>query len=265
MTLKHIFKKVETAVKSGFFTLKEKAFNQLKGKIDQRPWLSSYDPGVPGEIEIPDYSLNQFLKDTVEKNSFNMAFIYFGKKFSYEQFYDFVLRMANGLQDLHVLPGDRVALILPNVPQFLIAYWALLKVGAIVVLINPLLSEKEIEQQIRDSGAEIAIVLDLIYQRIRRINDQNPLRHVVVASIDTYMPSLLSIAVRLRNRLQKTKNEKLIEKNVLLFENVLREPEQEDIPVPNTSPAVMLFTTQSRCFDPPKFGCQYASGARLAK
>ena len=239
--------KAGTALKGGFFALMEKFFASPAQPIEaekppEMPWLNHYDPGVPRKIYVPNYSLNRFLDKAYEKNKAGTAFIYFGRKFTYGQLYELVGRMAAGLKNIGIRQGDRVAIVLPNIPQFMIAYWALHRLGAVVMLVNPLLTEKEIQYQLQSSGAQVAIVLDLLYHRIAGIRAQTQLNTVIVASIETYMPTILGLASRLKMRLQKTREKIKREEHVIFFGDILQEADFEQAPVTGQDPAVMLFT-----------------------
>src|SRR5215472_16654246 len=95
-----------------------------------RPWIRNYEQGVPGELEIPDRPLTWLLDQTVSRHPGHTAFIYYGTKLSYAQFSSLANRFAAGLQRLGVQKGDRVAISLPNIPQFPIAFYGALRAGA---------------------------------------------------------------------------------------------------------------------------------------
>lgn len=168
----------------------------------ERPWLSHYEDGVPAEAEIPDYPVTQNLIKAAEEYPDGTALIFgnvvepLGNKLmdatmSYRELLDLTYRFAAVLQRFGVGKGDRVAVHLPNCPQFLIAYYATLMVGGIVVPCNPQYVGREIENQLSDSGAETIITLSLTYPIVKEIRDQTPLKQVIVTNIKEYFPGLL--------------------------------------------------------------------------
>ena len=168
----------------------------------EKPWLKEYDPGVPTSIEFPNVPLQQFLLDTASKYP-NKTALVFGNvveplgnalmdaSMSYGQLLELTERFAAALQGLGVEKGDRVAIWLPNCPQFVIAYYATLMVGGIVVPCNPSYVGREIKHQLSDSGAKVAIVLSLVYPLMKQVRSETQVEHVVVANIKEYFPGLL--------------------------------------------------------------------------
>ena len=161
-------------VKAILGTVRDK-YVRIKSVFGEEVWFRHYDAGVPFHLEIEDVPLYHFLDEANRQAAHKTAIIYFNRKFTYRWLHDLSLRFASGLQHLGVRPGDRVALCLPNIPQFLISYWAALYAGAVIVPISPLLSERELGHQIRESRAKIVIVLDRFYSRISRIRSQTTL------------------------------------------------------------------------------------------
>lgn len=241
---KHSFINLKTVLQGGFFSvLGKKTTRPGRGFYKQRPWVQHYDDGVPSEIDIPNVPLQHFLLKAVQENG-DAAFIqYFGRRMTYQRFYDLMLRFAAGLESLDIGKGDRIALILPNIPQFLIAYWAALTSGAIVALINPLLSERELLEQIRISGAKVVIALDRIYPRISKCRQKSQVKHIVIACIETYLPPFLRLAFRFKKQLQKTQERVKKTSWTILFRNLLREiPLENKTIVRADEAAVLLFT-----------------------
>ncbi len=164
-----------------------------------RPWLKHYEPGVPHDIETPATTLQDLLPRAAEKypgrTALVMAMAAAGRLFSYPVSYRRlqrdVDRFAASLQGLGVQPGDRVALYMPNCPQFVIAYLAAIRSGAIVVPFNPLYSARETEYQLKDCGATVAVVLDRFFPLVDGVRARTGLRHVVVTRIKEYFPPLL--------------------------------------------------------------------------
>jgi len=159
----------------------------------EKPWLKFYEPHVPPHLDYPQTTLPAALEETAREHPDQPAMIFKDNVISYRQFDEAVNRLAAALQGLSVQKGDRVAIHLPNCPQFPISYYAVLRAGGIVVPCNPIYTAREIAHQLSDSGAEVIITLSATYPRIREIRDETPLRHVVVAHIKTYFPPLLRL------------------------------------------------------------------------
>lgn len=159
--------------------------------MQNKPWLKFYEPHVPEHIEYQSRTMPEILQATAEERAYRTAMIFKGRRISYGEFNRLVDQFAAGLQQLGVKPGDRVAVHLPNCPQYPIAYYAILRIGGIVVPCNPLYQSHEMIHQLNDSGAEIIITLSSLYPLIRTIRPETPLRQVIVAQIKTFFPPLL--------------------------------------------------------------------------
>ncbi|PLT28225.1 long-chain-fatty-acid--CoA ligase [Peribacillus deserti] len=148
-----------------------------------RPWLAQYPDTISVEIDIPDKSLPQLLQETSTRYPSHNALSFYGKKISYQELQDAVGRFASALQKSGVQKGDRVAIMLPNCPQYVIAYYGILTAGAIVTQINPMSVERELLHLAKDSGAETIIVLDAFYPRVKTVQKDTSLKKMVVVSL----------------------------------------------------------------------------------
>ena len=168
----------------------------------EKPWLNEYDSGVPTTIDYPKTPLHQFLLDTAVKHPNNTALIFgnvveplgnalMDAEMTYGKLFELAQRFAAALQELGVQKGDRVAIWLPNCPQFVIAYYATLMVGGIVVPCNPSYVAREIKHQLNDSGAKVAVVLSLIYPIMKQVRDETQVEQVIVTNIKEHFPGLL--------------------------------------------------------------------------
>ena len=168
----------------------------------ERPWLKEYDSGVPSTIDYPKVPVHQFLLDTAAKYPDKPAMVFgnvveplggalMDATMSYGQLLQLTLRFTAALQKLGVQKGDRVAVHLPNCPQFVIAYYATLMAGGIVVPCNPQYTPRELKHQFSDSGAKVAVTLSLTYPLVKQVRGDTQLEHVVVANIKEYFPGLL--------------------------------------------------------------------------
>jgi long-chain acyl-CoA synthetase len=222
----------------------------------ERPWLSHYEDGVPAEVEIPDYPVTRNLVKTAEKYPDRPALIFgnvvepLGNKLmdatiSYRELLDLTRRFAAALQGFGVEKGDRVAVHLPNCPQFVIAYYATLMVGGIVVPSNPQYVSREIEHQLNDSGAETIITLSLTYPVVKRVQEETPLKQVIVTSIKEYFPGLLRFLFTLTKEKKEGHYQDLSDNETAhWFQDVLssasREPSKVDVDLED--PAVLMYT-----------------------
>ena len=154
----------------------------------ERPWLKSYERGVPAELAYPWVPLHRLLEQAAEERPKRTAIIFFGRRMKYRELEGAANQFAHALIDLGVKPGERVAIHLPNCPQFVIAYYGALKAGAIVVACNPLYVERELAHQLRDSGSETIVTLSKFYPQVQHIRTEAPLRNVIVTNIKDYFP-----------------------------------------------------------------------------
>lgn len=145
---------------------------------------------VPHSIEYPVVPLYGLLEESAEKHPNATAIIFQDSKISYNHLNDLVDRFATAVQALGVEKGDRVALFLPNIPQFVLSYFGALKAGAIVTAVSPLYKERELEHQLKDSGSETLVVLDLLYPLVKNIRDRTSLKRIIVTGIKEYLPTV---------------------------------------------------------------------------
>ena len=118
-----------------------------------RPWFKHYDPEVPPHLTYPHVPLYRLLDETAAKHPDSPCTNFFSRRLTYQQIKELSDRFAASIQSLGIRKGDRVVLLLPNSPQFLVAYYGLLKAGTVIVPLNPLSTERELEFYLTDSGA----------------------------------------------------------------------------------------------------------------
>jgi len=166
-----------------------------------KPWLKFYDEGVPATIDYPPIPLDQLLTDAATRHPDRTATIFGARvgsrvmdaRLTYRQLNDLASRFAAGLQQMGVEQGDRVVIMLPNCPQFVIAAYATWRIGGIVVCCNPLYMPREIEHLVQDSGAETFVVMSSLYERVKGIRAHTQLKRVIVTNIKEYFPGLLKL------------------------------------------------------------------------
>ncbi len=153
-----------------------------------KPWLAHYDPGVPHEVEVPPIPLWRFLEDSARRFPNQVALEFLGKTLTYQELWDKSRRFAQGLRELGVKPGDRVAIMLPNTPQFVIAFFGTLMAGGVGVNVNPLYTPRELRHQLQDAGAETLVILDHLLPRFLEVERETPVKRVVVTGIKDFLP-----------------------------------------------------------------------------
>jgi long-chain acyl-CoA synthetase len=154
------------------------------------PWLDSYPPGVPEHVQVPQENLARLLADAARDYPHAPAFHFEGRTTSYAELAEQAWRFAGALAGLGVTKGTRVGLILPNSPQVIVAFFATLRLGGVVVLNNPLYTEPELEHQLGDAGVEVLVCLDLLYERVKPLRQRLGIREVIVTSMLDELPAL---------------------------------------------------------------------------
>ena len=171
------------------------------GVATERPWLAHYDPGVPHTLDYPAVPLQSFLAETAARHPQAIATIFgavvagrlIEASLTYAELDRLADRFAAGLQSLGVRKGDRLALLLPNCPQFVIAFYGALRAGAVVVPCNPLYTPPELRRQLADSGTETLVALSRLHTVARAARHGTPVRHLILTNIKEYFPPSLRL------------------------------------------------------------------------
>lgn len=159
----------------------------------QKIWLKHYDEGVSSSLTYPKVALYSFLEDSASKYPNSVALSYLGNEITYSQLDTLVNKTANALLKLGVERGDRVALYLANTPQFVISLYAILKIGAISVAINPLYKADEILFELKDAGIKTVIVMSRFYPLVKQIQEEAGLKNIIVTNVKDYFPWLTKL------------------------------------------------------------------------
>lgn len=162
-----------------------------------RPWLDSYAGGVPHDIEIGDDTLVDLIRGSVEEYGSNVALQFFGRETTYAELGLEIERAAESLRRMGVAKGDPVAIVLPNCPQAVVAFYAVQRVGGIVVLHNPLYTPRELRHQFEDHDAKVAIAWDKLVATIQDFPEDVAVEHLVSVDMTRAMPLHLRAALRL--------------------------------------------------------------------
>jgi long-chain acyl-CoA synthetase len=145
-----------------------------------RPWFNYYDAGVPQNLAYPSITVQEMFEESARKYPDHPCTIFRGATITYREMDELTDRLAAGLATSGLQKGDRVGLLMPNIPQFVIAYFGILKAGGVVVATNPLYVKKEILYQINDAGAEIMVVMNSHYDLLKSIQSQTKVRMLIV-------------------------------------------------------------------------------------
>jgi long-chain acyl-CoA synthetase len=150
----------------------------------ERPWLASYSPGVPADIDVTLYpSLVHLLEDSFQRFAPRAAYSFMGKEVTYAQVDTMSKAFAAYLQGLGLVKGDRVAVMMPNVPQYPVVVAGILRAGFVVVNVNPLYTERELEHQLKDSGAAAIVIIENFAATLEKCLARTPVKHVVLAAM----------------------------------------------------------------------------------
>ncbi len=160
----------------------------------EQPWLSAYEAGVAPKLNYPKQTLGELLSATAQRypnqiaTNFVLKYMLGGRftiggKLTYRQLNKLVDRMATALHQLGVRKGERVAIMLPNSPHYIITFFAAMRIGAIVVNINPTYTGRELQHQLNDAGAETIVLLNLFWPRLHEVRAETPLKRVIVAHV----------------------------------------------------------------------------------
>jgi long-chain acyl-CoA synthetase len=155
-------------------------------QTENKPWFSSYPNGVPRNLRYPEVPLHAILEKTAKEHPEKAAIAYSETSITYATLNMLSSRFATALATLGVQKGDRVAVFLPNIPQFVISYYAVLKAGAILTAISPLHKEREVAYQLNDSEAETIVTLDTLYPIVEIVWRKTKLKHAVVTNMEEY-------------------------------------------------------------------------------
>ncbi len=191
---------------------------------DTRPWLQSYDPWVTPEIEIPDETYMDLLDRAISYDPDRAVFHFLGSTYNYRDLDRFSASFAGYLASRGCVPGDVVGVNLPNTPQYLIALAGILRAGCVASGVSPLLTPKEMANQINDAGIKVLVTLDAIFEhRLQQIRDDVPsLKYCIVTNITDFLPAYKRILAKLLKKVPVGKVEPIAGKAIVSFMDVIR-------------------------------------------
>ena len=204
-------------------------------------WVSHYDQGVSESIHCPDKTVYQLLEEAVSVNPDGIATLFAGARISYRKLGAKIDQFANVLSGLGVKKGDRVAIVLPNIPAYPIAHFAVLKLGGILVPTNPLYVERELASQLNNSGAETVIILDQLYERLSRVRKDTSVKRIILAEVKDFLPMVLGVLYGLKNKSLVQADES---KGIYTYRNLMKQSFRS-VPTAKVNPdetAIFLYT-----------------------
>jgi long-chain acyl-CoA synthetase len=160
-----------------------------------KPWHKNWPSQVPKHLTTPQTPLQEILSQTSKHFPNKTAITYNNQKITYAELKKLSDNFACALADLGVGKGERVAVFLPNIPQFVITFFGALKAGAVVTTISPMHREREVEHQLCDSGAKAVVVLDSLYPIVKNLMEKTQLKHVIVTGLEDFSPEISKTSV----------------------------------------------------------------------
>ena len=224
--------------------------NALPTQSDERlseayPWLEHYDPGVPHSLKpYPRKTLLDIVAETARERPEHPAFLFKGGQVSYARLQRESDAFAAALAEMGVQKGDRVALLIPNSPQFFIAEFGAWKAGAIVSPLNPLYTERELKHALNETGAKIAVALTPFYAKVKALQPETGLQTVIATNIKEYLPGLMRILFTLF--MEKKEGHRItLEPGDLWMQAMIRDhldAPPPDVRIAPEDPALLIFT-----------------------
>ena len=210
-----------------------------------KPWLDHYDEGIPKTLEpYPRQTLVDVVDETTRMRPNHTALIFKGERISYGELAWRSDALAAALVKQGVKKGDRVAILMPNCPQYVIAEFAIWKAGGIVASINPLYTEPELEHALNECGAETVIVLTLFYNKVKAVQAKTKLKRVIATNIKEYLPKILGLLFALAKE-KKEGHRVQLQGNDLWFADLIRQhtgAPRPQVAVGPDDPGLILFT-----------------------
>jgi long-chain acyl-CoA synthetase len=161
--------------------------------MSEHPWIAHYDKGVPATLNYPEAPLYHFLQESARKYPDRACTIFKGAAISFKEMDAITDHVAAGLADLGVKKGDRVGIFMPNTPQFVMAYFGILKAGGVVVATNPLYTPPEIAYQCKDAGVEIMFVMTNFYKTMKKAQPDTKIKTLIVTNLKEALPPVTSL------------------------------------------------------------------------
>ena len=228
--------------RSSFPSLAQHQGNGMTPEL-HRPWFSHYEPSVPRTVNVFDQPLYSLLDEAAARYPKRPALIFQNTRLSYKALHEAAERFAGALRRAGIQPGQRVAVMLPNLPQTMIAFWGVVKCGAVAVMVNPLYMERELLQNLNDAGAECLVLLDMLWPRVAPLRDRLPIKTYVVTGIADALSFPLNLIYRFTKGRQKAVPIPY-DDTVIAWKDFSKgaQPLSEPIADPQNTPALLQYT-----------------------
>ena len=213
--------------------------------MDNKPWLNNYDRGVPATLQpYLQQTMIDVVRETVSLRPNHMALYFKGTKISYSQLDRLSDQFANALIAMGIKKGDRVALVMPNIPQFVIAEFGVWKAGAVAACINPLYTEYEMEHALNECGAETVVAMTTFYNKIKNVQSKTKVKRVIAAGVREYLPFVIRLLFTLAK--EKKEGHRIdLQPGDFWFKDLLKQNKGSGRPSVTVNPsdnAIILFT-----------------------
>lgn len=205
--------------------------------MNEKPWLAHYDRGVPAHIDYPDGTIQQLFFDAA-KNYPDRVCLRFGRvEYSYEEVKDLSSRVAQSLLAIGIKPGDRVGLILPNIPEFVISYYSILEAGGVVVPLNPAYTLTELAEQVKQTQIRLVVGWENRLELLRKLSEECAIEHIIVCQG-------IEKKLLVPENEEKTTGGNLLEKKEIRFKELLLQSDKQEVlpQVDRDQPALFQFS-----------------------
>jgi long-chain acyl-CoA synthetase len=204
--------------------------------MSNKPWLAHYDKGVPQHIDYPKAPLFHFLEEAARKYPDRACTIFKGAVISFKEMNRLTDIMAAALVEMGVKKGDRVGIFMPNTPQFVIAYFGILKAGGVVVAVNPTYPVDEILTPVNDAGIEIMFCLSRFYGKLKEVRKRSKLKTIIVTNIKETLPPVLRFLFTLAKEKKEGDRVDSLDNGDMWMQDLLKKHAGSAKPVVNISP-----------------------------
>ncbi len=215
-----------------------------ENRYAEKIWHGFYEQGVPKTLEYEEILMPRILDRTAKEFPDKPALIFQGYTLTYQELNEMVARFSAALRNFGVRKGDSVAILLPNTIPCVVAYFAILRVGAVVVMNNPLYTDKELDHQFNDSGAKFLVTLDLLADRMVNLRDQTSIETIVYSSLGDFLPFFKGLLFPLVAKKRNLTADVKPAENLYRFKDILEryEPDYEQVPLELTDTAMYQYT-----------------------
>lgn len=213
--------------------------------MDNKPWLKNYEKGVPATLQpYVQQTLIDVMRETVSQRPNHTALYFKGSKMSYAQLDQLSDQFANALVAMGIKKGERVALVMPNIPQFVVAEFGAWKAGAVAACINPLYTEYEMEHALNECGAETVVVMTLFYDKVKHVQSKTKVKRVIATSVKEHLPFIMRLLFTLVKE-KKEGHRITLQSGDFWYQSLLKQYKGSGRPKVTVNPsdnAIILFT-----------------------